>query len=494
MPQADAAPSRDRVFYELPMASQGVASSADETADTGLSESLPRAMLLRNVMWFCRLRWAVAAILACFGVMSLFPGLLRVLEIKGRTDWPFIAAGVLVLANMAYRAYARASGRTGTIRSLKLDLMAQIVGDLLVLTVVVHYIGSTTTFVAFAYLFHIVLACIFFTRPGSLAVVALACVLYASCVAAERFDVVAAAGIFVAPAWTGPPSADVDRGLHVLSAMGIWIVVWYLASYLSALVRQRDYELGDTNRRLIKAQEDRARHVVHTTHELKAPFAAIYANVQLLLEGYCGELPEEALDVARRIAKRCRRLTGEIQQMLHMANLDSAGDEPADGVDLDLADMLRWSIEQVSPVAELRHVTIEADLAPARTRGVEDHFKMLFRNLMTNAVAYSHEKGVVRVQCASGNGEPPKVRIADSGIGIPADRLPRIFDDYFRTQEAVKHNPDSSGLGLAIVRRVVSLHKIRLRVQSSPGAGTVFELTLPSPDQGPGDAATDKET
>jgi signal transduction histidine kinase len=77
--------------------------------------------------------------------------------------------------------------------------------------------------------------------------------------------------------------------------------------------------------------------------------------------------------------------------------------------------------------------------------------------------------------------------VADDGIGIPADKLPHIFDEHYRTNEAVRHNKDSSGLGLAIVRDVARLHGIRVVVRSSPMVGTVFDLHFP-PAEGAGEA------
>jgi len=216
---------------------------------------------------------------------------------------------------------------------------------------------------------------------------------------------------------------------------------------------------------------------------LKAPFAAIHANAQLLLNGHCGRLPPEAVDVLRRISARCRRLAREIQDMLQLANLGSSSQEPAPRVELDLSKLLRWCIDQVWPMAREHAVVFDSDIGAMRTRGVEDHLKMLLMNLLTNAVAYSHKGGVVRVRgCCEASGGA-RVTIADEGIGIPPEKLPSIFDAYYRTNEAVRHNKESSGLGLTIVKEVAELHGIRLRVTSRLGAGTTFELEFPGTDQ-----------
>jgi signal transduction histidine kinase len=347
------------------------------------------------------------------------------------------------------------------------------------LTGVVHFAGSLDTNVTFAYLFHIVLACIFLSGAESLAVTLVACVLYAACLVAEDAGLLTAHSIFIGSASRSSLAATPWIPLWNLGlALGIWLAVWHLTSHLAAMVRARDEELAESNRRLEAALDERSRHMLRTTHELKAPFAAIHASTQLLLGGQCGTLPEEALVFIRRISTRCRRLASEIQDMVQLANLRSESQGVLPKANLGVAEALRWCIGQVMPLAEERKITIEADLAEARTLGVEDHLKMLFSNVIGNAVAYSHEGGRVQVRCDPDGDGGTKVVVADCGIGIPADKLPHIFEEYYRTDEAVRHNKQSSGLGLAIVRHVAQEYGIRIRVESRPGVGTTFCLHL----------------
>ena len=105
---------------------------------------------------------------------------------------------------------------------------------------------------------------------------------------------------------------------------------------------------------------------------------------------------------------------------------------------------------------------------------------MLFSNLVRNAVRYSHPQGRVRVGCAQAPGEGAVVTIEDDGIGIPRDKLHRIFEPHYRTEEAMRHYSESTGLGLAIVKQVAETHGIRVRVASQPGVGTRFTLEFPS--------------
>ncbi len=220
--------------------------------------------------------------------------------------------------------------------------------------------------------------------------------------------------------------------------------------------------------------------MLRTTHELKAPFAAIHANAQLLLRGHCGVLSDEALDVVRRIARRCSRLATEIQEMLQLANLRSSSEQPIQPTELDLAEVVGWAISQVNQTAEAHGVAIGAELEPAPIVGVQDHLRMLVANLLSNAVAYSQEGGRVAVRCcAAAPGDDVLVSVEDHGIGIAPEKLPRIFEEYYRTDEAARHNKESTGLGLAIVQHVALEHGIRVRVESTLKEGTRFTLGFP---------------
>lgn len=468
---------------------------AAKTVRVAPGASLPEPLLLKNVLWFCRLRWIVVAIFTGFGVLCLFGGAAEGLGLRPRVAWPFVMAGIVAPINLVFSAHARRRKRSGASRGVKLNLWSQIIFDLVALTAVVHFIGSADTYILFTYLFHIVLACIFFSRPWSLIVAGLACTLYVLCVFAEQTGIVPPSSIHADASLGLAVGSDVRASvLNVASALAIWLVVWYLAAELSAMVRQRDNELAETNRRLVQAQEERARHMLRTTHELKAPFAAIHANTQLLLKGRRGVLPDGALDVMERIAAICRRLAGEIRDMLQLANLDSESRRSLRWAAVDLPGVLAWSIGQVQPTADERTVVIDQDIQPASTTGVEDHLKMLFTNLVANAVAYSHPAGHVRVHCRPGRQGQTVVVVEDDGIGIPAEKLPHIFEEYYRTQEAARHNKESSGLGLTIVRHIARTHGIRVRVQSRQGVGTRFQLWLPPPGGVPEPSHSTKET
>ena len=306
--------------------------------------------------------------------------------------------------------------------------------------------------------------------------------MYLACILLESVGVIAPASVLVNPLMPGRSAMPLPiAASYFCSVAFISGTVWYLASRLASALRQRDAELAATNRRLVAATEERAQYMLRTTHQLKAPFAAIHANAQLLLGGYCGPVPDRAVTVIEQIAARCEMLSRAIKEMLQLANLRSHAAAPPQPVPIDLPALIRACFVNLKPQAAKRGICLDEELLDASVRGVPDHVLMIIENVISNAINYSRDGQHVSVSCRPTAGGGATVVVRDRGIGIPAEKLPRIFDDYFRTNEAVAHNRASTGLGLAIVRQAAVAGGIGVHVESAAAQGTVFALDFPAP-------------
>jgi len=421
------------------------------------------------------------SILTAFMLIGSFTNIFNNYGLHSDISWSLISAAILIALNLGYILHLSRIKQSEKYSQILTNIWFQIVADLIVLTGVLHFIGTLETYLTFAYIFHIVLACIFFSGRQSFAVTVIVCILYLGVVSAEKFSIIPASGIYE----NGILRQLIDNTpfiftFNVFSAMSIWLIAWYLASHLSGMVREREYELAKANRDLKTAQEAKTKHLLRITHELKAPFAAIDANTQLLLNGHCGFLPDEALKVLERIALRSRKLGHEIQEMLQLANLSSIEKKSLKWQDINLSEIINWCHIQIKPAANKRNIRFAENIEDTHIIAVQDHMKMLFMNVISNAVIYSHDSGVVTITCRRHDGNGPTVIIEDNGIGISAEKLPKIFDEYYRTDEAAVHNKSSTGLGLAIVRHVAQTHNIKIRISSLPQKGTKFELRFTS--------------
>ncbi|MCC6124917.1 MAG: HAMP domain-containing histidine kinase [Pirellulales bacterium] len=468
--------------YDLPLQVRTGSEPVDAPPTLAESDDL---ILLQNEAWFCTLRWLVIAALcalalAGWATTAAFP----LPGIRLDPLWPPAVAAVLLFLNLTYLAMIRKATRSAR-RSVLAErgLWLQIGLDLAVLTVVVHFLGSLDTFAPFMYLFHIVLACIFLPYAQSLLVTLLAMGMYLICLILEGTGAVAPQSVLIG-AMCGERAVSLTVAAWQFGSVAfVSATVWYLASRLSRALRQRDAELSAINRRLVAATEERAGHMLQTTHQLKAPFAAIHANTQLLLGGHCGALPAPAVAVIEQIATRCEMLSRGIKSMLQLANLRSQAQHPPAPVAVDLAALIQSCLAALKPQAAKRGIEFEEQLSPAPVQVVPDHAAMIIDNILSNAINYSRDGQRISVSSRAKADGGAAVVVRDRGIGIPPDKLPRIFDDYFRTTEAVKHNRASTGLGLAIVRQSALSGAIGVRVESAAGQGTVFFLDFPrSPD------------
>lgn len=435
-------------------------------------------LLHANAVWFCRLRWLVVAVLLAVATAGLVPALPAALGLRLQPLWPATAAGLLTGLNLIFVRWTRRA--TGA--SIRRVLWAQIASDLVILTAVIHWIGPDWPAAPFMYLFHLILACLVFSPGESLAVAGLAAGLYGLALWAVSLGWIPPSslrlGASVPPAVPAPSQVWVG----LVPMLLVWGVIWYLVSRLASTLRRRELELAQTNRRLAASSEERARHMLETTHQLKAPFAAIHAMTQVLLGGYAGPLPPAAREVVEKIAHRCLALSRQIQEMLQLANLRSRAQSAPPRQPLDLATVAQEVVNRVEPAARLRHIRLVTRLQPAPVTAAPDHLTMLVDNLVVNAVTYSRDGGEVEITCEPGPepGTAARLTVRDHGLGIPADKLPHIFDDYYRTEEAVAHNRTSTGLGLAIVRQVARAEGATIEVESAPGLGTTFTVSFPA--------------
>ncbi|MDP6490306.1 MAG: HAMP domain-containing sensor histidine kinase [Kiritimatiellia bacterium] len=435
--------------------------------------------LLRNARWFTRIRWAIIAgmALACL-LQTVWPQLLAFIGVC-LPVLPLIMIAIgLTATNLLYILLLRRYSDTTRRRKLFINLWMQILLDLAALTFLVHLAGSITTFVSLAYLFHIVLACIFFAPPYSLLVTLLSGLLFICVVVLELTGVLSPCNILInTPAC---PRALASSLLHALSAIVFWLAVWYLVAFIAQALRKRDRQLAEANHQLLLAEEANNRQVLRTTHDLKAPFSGIESNTQLLRTLHWKELSEPVREIIARIDTRSAALRERIKDILVLGAIKSQEQTGTASTErIDIPALVASVVTDLEDKAAHRGITVATAGAEGAVYSSPTHLKTLLDNLASNAIFYSHDEGTVRITITADSERAVTVSIADQGIGIREDALPSIFDEYYRTREASQHNKMSTGLGLAIVKRIANNLDIAIRVHSEIGIGTTFDVVIP---------------
>jgi two-component system phosphate regulon sensor histidine kinase PhoR len=454
--------------------SKGVSPFEEETFALGLGSTVLR----HNALWFLSVRWIITGILTLTAAISaLLPDVVSSMGMIAPRLWLWILVVCVALANIAFWLVARQLTSDTPRGILALNLWAQIAVDLAAVTVVVHFVGSTNTFIPFIYLFHVVCACIFFSPTRSFLVTLIAAILYGTCVALEYHGILEPRTIMQTPS-VQAASYHWMPFVYASSAMMVWFVVWFLVKTLSRTVIDRDRLLEKANKRLQLADEEKNKIVLRTTHDLKAPFSGIESNIQIMKLQCADELPERAKEILSRIERRCQALSVRIRDILVLGGIRSDHKREAVQEVVDIPEVIEEIKSELEDKANGKSVTMELTLIPAEILGNARHYSILLSNLIANAINYSHEQGCVKVSMHNTDTQII-VTVKDDGIGIAEDALPHIFDEYYRTSDAVTHNSRSTGLGLAIVQEIARKEGVEIRVQSDKGHGTQFDVAIP---------------
>ena len=228
-------------------------------------------------------------------------------------------------------------------------------------------------------------------------------------------------------------------------------------------------------RRLEKVRQD---FVANVSHELRTPLTSIKGYAETLLEGAL-EDKENAREFIEIIAYDANRLANLVNDLLDLARIES------DKLDhnikpLALEPLVERVIAALSKTAGTKAVELMKEIPAglAKVSADEGLLSQLLLNLVDNAIKYNKIKGSV-VIAAKEEADVVRVSVADTGIGIPAQDLPRIFERFYRVDKARSREMGGTGLGLSIVKHIVQALGGEITVESTPGSGSTFIFTLP---------------
>jgi two-component system phosphate regulon sensor histidine kinase PhoR len=231
---------------------------------------------------------------------------------------------------------------------------------------------------------------------------------------------------------------------------------------------------------LRRAERMRADFVANASHELKTPIAGITGFIETLRGPARDDVGarERFLGIMAEQADRMRRL---VDDLLMLSRIEQHEHSRPDA-EVDLARVLAGVEDLLQLKASSRKVAVELSIEPALPRAVGDYDELtiVFQNLIDNAIKYAKPATTVKVTARSAGQGNVSVAVSDEGDGIPASHLPRLTERFYRVDTARSRQLGGTGLGLAIVKHVVNRHRGRLDIQSTPGKGSTFTVTLPS--------------
>jgi len=273
--------------------------------------------------------------------------------------------------------------------------------------------------------------------------------------------------------------------LAALAGLGFGAAQWRgraLRARTAALARtvdERTRELRDRNAQLAELHDSRSRLFANLSHEFRTPLTLILGPVRSLLDGRYGPVAPALREQAELMQRNGQRLLRLINQVLDLARLQ-AGAVALDRRPRDLAAFARATTLAFAPLAERRRITLGVRTGedPLTVAFDAEQLEKVLLNLLSNALKFTEPGGAVEVT-VSRDRDAAVVRVRDTGVGIAADQLPRVFDRFYQADASATRRYEGTGIGLALARELVELHGGTIDAASTLGAGSTFTVRLP---------------
>ncbi|WP_239567191.1 ATP-binding protein [Lentzea nigeriaca] len=234
--------------------------------------------------------------------------------------------------------------------------------------------------------------------------------------------------------------------------------------------------------------------VANVSHELRTPLTSISGYLELLVDGTAGDLTEDQREMTSIIQRNTRRLLRLVEDILTVGKIDSGQFQPS-VEPTDLGSLVEAVVESVEPAAARKAITLVRQVTPdpIMVRADPDQLDRALLNVLSNAVKFTQAVGTVVIRVRR-IGDEARITVADTGIGIPQDELPKLFSRFFRSSLAIEHEIQGTGLGLAIVKHIVDRHGGNISVASRAGEGTMVTIVLPVDPEAGSEAGSEADS
>jgi len=251
---------------------------------------------------------------------------------------------------------------------------------------------------------------------------------------------------------------------------------------MALALRLKIAELEAANIELSRMNELKDEFLANTSHQLRTPITGIVGIAESLMDGAAGPLDEAAIRNLSMIVTSGRRLAHLVNDILDFSRLKHGAMELSFApVDMHSITQLVMSI--MGPIAGKKNLALKNLIEPGAVivRGDENRLQQIVLNLLDNAVKFT-DRGEIAVSAETPDGATAVISVDDTGIGIPADKLDRIFISFEQADGSVSRRYGGAGLGLAITKKLVELHGGAITAGSEPGKGARLRFTLPLHD------------
>ncbi len=433
--------------------------------------------LIDRLRWFIRLRWVAAA-----GVMATVLAARYVFDFdKLAMSSLLILVGVIAALNLIYVGVLTKVFPAGEqmgekdLRRAYIFAQIQILLDLVLLTLLLHYSGGLENPFSFFYIFHVIISSILLPRGVAYAYALITVVLYSGLILFEQMGWIPLYPIIE------PVQAGNKYLLGVIFAFGATV---FIAAYVTTSIRlqlkQKEEEAERAREELSRLEEKKSAFMRMVSHELRSPIAAIQSSLGVLVNLEDGCMDESTRRSVQRAADRAHGLYRLTRDLLEFSRLTTLSPGERSFAETDLNKVVKNIEALYNSQAQDKNLEFRVELPEGAVVTFSDPQSMeqLVDNLVSNAIRYTPEGGKVDLKLGT-NGRSASITVSDTGIGIPARDVEKIGEEFYRSENAKKFAPAGTGIGVRIIKEIVKQHGGRLEIKSEEGKGSTFKVELP---------------
>lgn len=269
----------------------------------------------------------------------------------------------------------------------------------------------------------------------------------------------------------GAQQSEIDVSAHAAAEIAS------VADAINTLAQKATKDIAEMKR----LERVRSEFVGNVSHELRTPIFSVQGYLETLIDGALDD-PSVSRQFLEKAYQNALRLNALLSDLIDISRIES-GELRMSFRYFDMADLLHDIVHTMEIRGTQRNVSVILDLPPNTTLtvfGDKERLIQVMTNLIDNAIKYNRDGGVVTVRADRSTDRENRVRISveDTGVGIPADSIGRIFERFYRVDKDRSRAVGGTGLGLAIVKHILEAHNASLTVESEPNVGTTISFQL----------------
>jgi len=426
------------------------------------------------VKWFIRIRWIaiVTLIISNYVVKNIFQVTIQDIPV-------YFLAFLLFILNIFHSIILKniIKKEKRVICKIKQEIDFQIISDLIILTIILHYSGGIENPLVLFYFFHLIIASSIFSALKSYIYAAFAIFLISVLTILECYSVI--------PHYHMEGFVDHDlykNTFYLFGAGFVFTCTSILVVSLSHMIINRSIKSEEScaaiNVELEKKDKLKNEYVLHVTHDIKGHLAAILSCLEVIRKGITGPLNKEQENFINRVFERTELLSNFVKNLLNLTKIRL--EHRSEFEEFSLRDLLNKVIIPIQILARDKSLNfnINIDKSIDKITGNPYTIEELYSNLLLNAIKYTQPNGQISITVKNRLNHIVS-EITDSGMGIPSEEIVNVFDEFYRASNVPKDDNTGSGLGLSIAKQIVKNHKGRIWVKSEIGAWTQFTFILP---------------